>query len=112
MQLAFNLALLVSAVIFVVFVSLILYEIKPFTRFERGVAALIWSLPVAVFLTMLLVYLDTPYIFLSLFGVPGLSALFLPPGESWVWRILGGVLVMLSVFITLVTTGLVKIQSG
>lgn len=110
MQLVFNLALLLSAMIFVVFVGLILYEIKPFTRFERGVAALIWSLPVSVFLTMLLVYLDTPYIFLSLFGVPGLSALVLSPRGSGVWRALGGVLLALSVFITLVTTGLIEIQ--
>lgn len=109
MQLAFDLALLFSAVIFVVFVALILYEIKPFTRFERGVAALIWSVPLAVFLTMLLVYLDTPYIFLSLFGVPGLSALLLPPHGSLVWRVLGGALVALSVFVTLVTTGVIGI---
>lgn len=109
MQLAFDLALLFSAVVFVVFVALILYEIKPFTRFERGVAALIWSVPLAVFLTMLLVYLDTPYIFLSLFGVPGLSALLLPPHGSLVWRVLGGMLVALSVFVTLVTTGVIGI---
>ena len=110
MQLIFNLALLVSAVIFVVFVGLILYEIKPFKNFEMGVAALIWSVPISVFLTMLLVYLDTPYIFLSLFGVPGLSTLLWPPGKSGVWRVLGGVLLLLSIFITLVTSGVVEIE--
>jgi hypothetical protein len=110
MQTVFSMALLVSAVIFVMFVGLILYEIRPFTNYERGLAALIWSLPVSVFLTMILVYLDTPYIFLSLFGVPGLSALLLPPGKSGVWRVLGGVLVVLSVFIALVTGGVIEIQ--
>jgi hypothetical protein len=110
MQTVFSMALLVSAVIFVVFMGLILYEIRPFTNYERGLAALIWSLPVSVFLTMILVYLDTPYIFLSLFGVPGLSALLLPPGKRGVWRVLGGVLVVLSVFITLVTGGVIEIQ--
>ncbi len=112
MQLSFNLALLFSAMIFVVFVGLILYKIKPFASFKRGVAALIWSLPVGVFLTMLLVYLDTPYIFLSLFGVPGLSALAAPPDGSRVWRALGGILVALSIFITLVTSGVIKMQTG
>ena len=109
MQMVFNLALLLAVVIFVVFVSLILYEIKPFANFERGVATLIWSLPVGVFLTMILVYLDTPYIFLSLFGILGLSALLRPPGKSRVWRVLGGVLVVLSVFITLVTSGVIEL---
>ena len=109
MQVMFSLALLVSAIIFVVFVGLILYEIKPFTNFERGVAALIWSLPISVFLTMILVYLDTPYIFLSLFGVPGLSALLLSPGKRGVWRVLGGVLLALSIFITLFTGGVLEI---
>jgi hypothetical protein len=108
-QTVFSLALLVSAVIFVVFVGLILYEIRPFTNYERGLAALIWALPVSVFLTMILVYLDTPYIFLSLFGVPGLSALLLPTGKSGVWRVLGGVLLALSVFITLVTSGVIEL---
>ncbi|HZY64259.1 MAG TPA: hypothetical protein VFE21_00035 [Rubrobacteraceae bacterium] len=90
------------------FVGLIIYEIRPFTNFERGVAALIWSLPISVFLTMILVYLDTPYIFLSLFGVPGFSGLLLPPGKFWLWRVLGGVLLALSVFITLVTSGVIE----
>lgn len=109
MQTVFSLALLVSAVIFVVFVGLILYEIRPFSNFERGLAALIWSLPVSVFLTMVLVYLDTPYIFLSLFGVPGLSTLLLPPEKRGVWRVLGGVLLVLSIFITLFTGGVLEI---
>ena len=108
MEMVFSLALLVSAVIFVVFVGLIIYEIRPFTNFERGIAALIWSLPISVFLSMMLVYLDTPYIFLSLFGVPGLSGLLLPPGKSGVWRVLGGILLALSVFITLVTSGVIE----
>lgn len=90
-------------------VGLILYEIRPFTNFGKGVAALIWSQPVSIFVTMLLVYLGTPYIFLSLFGVPGLSALLLPPGKSGVWRVLGGVLSALSVFITLVTSGAIEL---
>ncbi len=107
MQLVFDLALLLAVIIFVSFVGLILYEIRPFTNFERGVAALIWSLPVSVFLTMILVYLDTPYIFLSLFGVPGLSALIWSPGKTWMWRVPGGVMLALSVFITLVTSGVI-----
>ena len=45
MQVVFGLALLVSAVIFVLFVGLILYELRPFSNYERGLAALIWSLP-------------------------------------------------------------------
>lgn len=110
MQAVFNVALLLAVVIFVGFVGWILYEIKPFKNFERGVAALIWSLPISVFLTMILVYLDTPYIFLSLFGVPGLSAGLLPPGKSWVWRALGGALLALSIFITLVTSGVMEIE--
>lgn len=109
MQTVFSLALLVSAIIFVVYVGLILYRIRPFTNYERGLAALIWSLPVSVFLTMILVYLDTPYIFLSLFGVPGLSALLWPPKERGAWRVPGGVLLILSIFITLVTTGVLEV---
>ncbi len=109
MQTVFSLALLVSAVIFVVFVGLILYRVRPFTNYERGLAALIWSLPVSVFLTMILIYLDTPYIFLSLFGVPGLSALLLSPGKRRVWRALGGALLTLSVYITLVTSGVIEL---
>jgi len=34
----------------------------------------------------------------------------LPPGKRGVWRVLGGVLVVLSVFITLVTGGVIEIQ--
>lgn len=100
--------------IFVVSVGLILYEIRPFTNFGKGVAALIWSLAVSIFLTMLLVYLDTPYIFLSLFGVPGLSALLLSPRKSSMWRVLGGrvlggILSALSVFITLATSRVIEL---
>ena len=109
MQTVFSLALLISAVIFVSFVGLILYELRPFSDYERGLAALIWSLPVSVFLTMILVYLDTPYIFLSLFGVPGLSGLLLPPRRVPMWRILGGVMLILSIFITLVTSGVFEL---
>ena len=101
----FSLALLVAAVIFVVFVGSILYEIRPFANYERGLAALIWSLPISIFLTMILVYLDTPYIFLSLFDVPALSALLLPPGKRGVWRVLVGVLSTLPVLIMLITSG-------
>lgn len=75
-------------------------------------ATLVWSLPVSVFLTMLLVYLDTPYIFLSLFGSPGLSALLVPPGGSGLWRTLGGVLVTSSVLITLVTSSVIALPPG
>lgn len=104
-QVAFNAALLFSAVIFVGLFGFLMREIRPFKNFERGVAALLWSFPLSVLATMVLVYLDTPYIFLSLFGGPGISALVFPPAGSRVLRVLGGLLVVLSIFITLVTTG-------
>jgi hypothetical protein len=42
----------------------------------------------------------------------GLSALLVPPGGSGVWRVLGGLLVALSIFITLVTSGVLEILYG
>lgn len=108
-QLVFNLALIVSVAIIVGLLGFTVYEIRPFKNFERGIATLTWAFPTSVLLTMILVYLDTPYIFLSLFGGPGLSALLAPPAKSRVWRVLGGVLVALSIFITLVTTGAVEV---
>lgn len=57
---------------------------------------------------MLLAYLDTPYVFLSLFGGPGLSSLILPPGRSAVWRFLGGALLVLAAFVSLVTIGVLE----
>ena len=86
----------------------LLRAIKPYKNFERGVATLVWAFPASVLATMLLVYLDVPYIFLPLFGGPGLSALVLPPGGSAAWRLLGGLLVALSVFVSLVTTGVLE----
>lgn len=106
---AFDVALALSAAIFVGLFGFVLYRIKPFSNFERGIAALIWAFPTSVLVTMVLVYLDLPHIFLSLFGIPGLSALALPPEGSRAWRFLGGTLLALSVFITLVTTGVVEI---
>lgn len=109
LQLVFNLALVVSVAIIVGLLGVIVREIRPFKNFDRGIAALTWSFPVSVLLTMVLVYLDTPYIFLSLFGGPGLSALLVPPSKSRIWRIPGAILVALSVFITLVTTGTIEV---
>lgn len=107
---AFNAALLVSVAIFVWLFAFLIREIRPFKSFERGVAALLWSFPLSVLATMILVYLDTPYIFLSLFGGPGLCALAFPPLGSRTLRVLGGVLLALSVFITLVTTGTLELD--
>ena len=104
-QVAFNAALLFAVAIFVGLFAFLIREIRPFKNFERGVAALLWSFPLSVLATMILVYLDTPYIFLSLFGGPGLSALVFPPVGWRALRVLGGLLLALSVFITLVTTG-------
>lgn len=109
MQLAFNVALIVSVAIFVGLLGALIWAIRPYKNFERGVATLVWAFPASVLVTMVLVYLDTPYIFLSLFGGPGLSALIAPPAHSKAWRVLGGVLLALSVFITLVTTGVLKV---
>jgi hypothetical protein len=109
MQLAFNVALIVSVAIFVGLLGALIWAIRPYKNFERGVATLVWAFPASVLATMLLVYLDTPYIFLSLFGGPGLSALIVPPAGSRIWRILGGVMLALSAFITLVTTGVLEI---
>lgn len=103
-RLAFNLALLGSAGIFVGLLGFLLYKVRPFTNFERGIATLFWSFPASVLLTMILIYLNLPYFFLSLFGGPGLSALLVPPARSKVWRALGGILLALSIFITLVVT--------
>lgn len=108
-QLAFNLALIVSLAIFVALLGALIYAIRPYKNFERGVATLVWAFPASVVLTMVLVYLDTPYIFLSLFGGPGLSALIAPPAGSGVWRVLGGIMLALSAFITLVTVGVLEI---
>ena len=103
-QVAFNAALLFAVAIFVGLFAFLIREIRPFKNFER-VAALLWFFPLSVLATMILVYLDTPYIFLSLFGGPGLSALVFPPVGWRALRVLGGILLALSVFITLVTTG-------
>jgi hypothetical protein len=108
-ELAFDVALALSAAIFVGLFGFVLYRIKPFSNFERGIAALIWAFPLSVLLTMVLAYLDLPHIFLSLFGVPGLSVLVLPPEGSGAWRLLGGLLLAFSVFITLVTTGVLAV---
>ncbi|QIN84558.1 hypothetical protein GBA63_19350 [Rubrobacter tropicus] len=109
MQLAFNVALIVSVAIFVGLLGALIWAIRPYKNFERGVATLVWAFPASVLVTMVLVYLDTPYIFLSLFGGPGLSALIAPPARSRAWCVLGGVLLALSVFITLVTTGVLEV---
>jgi hypothetical protein len=108
-QLAFNVALIVSAAIFVGLLGALLWAIRPYKNFERGVATLVWAFPASVLATMILAYLDTPYIFLSLFGGPGLSALIAPPAGLRVWQVLGGVLLSLCAFITLVTTGVLEI---
>ena len=108
LQLSFNVALVFSLVIFVGILVVLLKEVRPYKNFERGVATLAWALPASVLGTMLLAYLDTPYVFLSLFGGPGLSSLVVPPGGSGAWRILGGVLLVLSVFVSLVTTGVLE----
>lgn len=107
-QLFFNLALFVSVVILFGLLGFAAYKVRPFKNFERGIATLTCSFPASVLLTMILVYLDTPYIFLSLFGGPGLSALLAPPAGQRIWRVLGGLLIVLSAFITLVTTGIVE----
>lgn len=78
-QVAFNAALLASVAIFVGLFAFLIREVRPFETFERGVAALLWGFPLSVLATMVLVYLDTPYIFLPLFGGPGLCALVFPP---------------------------------
>jgi hypothetical protein len=108
-QLAFNLALIVSVGIFVALLVALIRAIRPYKNFERGVATLVWFFPASVLATMILAYLDTPYIFLPLFGGPGLSALIAPPTGVRAWRTLGGVLLALSVFITLVTTGVLEV---
>ena len=66
--------------------------------------------PLSVLATMILVYLDTLYIFFSLFGGPGLSAIVFPPAGSNALRVLGGILLALSGFITLVTTGVLDLD--
>ena len=108
MQLAFNVALVLSLVIFVALLVVLLKEIRPYKNFERGVATLVWAFPASVLITMLLAYLDTPYVFLSLFGGPGLSSLILPPGQSAAWRVLGGALLVLAAFVSLVTIGVLE----
>jgi hypothetical protein len=108
LQVTFNLALITSSVMFVVLLGVLLRSVRPYKNFERGVATLIWAFPASVLATMILVYLDLPQIFLSLFGGPGLSSLIVPPGGSALWRTLGGVLLALSVFISLVTTGVLE----
>ena len=108
LQVAFNLAMVVSLGIFVALLGVLLWTIMPYENFERGLATLIWAFPASVLATMILVYLDLPYIFLSLFGGPGLSAVIVPPKKSVVWRSFGGLLLALSVFISLVTTGVVE----
>ena len=107
-QLLFNLALIASVAILFTLIGLAVYEIRPFKNLERGIAALTFSFPASVLLTMVLVYLDTPYIFLSLFGGPGLSVLLVPPAGWRLWRVQGGILLALSAFMTLVTSGVVE----
>lgn len=109
MQLAFNIALIVCAGIFVGLLGALIWAIRPYKNFEPGVATLVWAFPASVLATMILVYLDTPYIFLSLFGGPGLSSLIIPPARSRAWRVLAGILLTLSVFITLVTVGILEV---
>lgn len=111
-QLAFNVALIVSVAIFVALLVALIWSVRPYKNFERGVATLVWSFPASVLVTMILAYLDTPYIFLSLFGGPGLSALVAPPAGSGAWRLLGGVMLVLCVFITLVTTGILEMPDA
>jgi hypothetical protein len=108
-QLAFNVALVSSFAIFVALLGVLLREIRPYKSFERGVATLVWAFPASVLATMLLVYLDTPYIFLTLFGGPGLSVLVVPPAGSRLLRALGGALLAFAAFITLATTGVLEI---
>lgn len=108
MQVVFNVALIASVAIFVALLGVLLLSIKPYKNFERGIATLVWAFPASVIGTMVLAYLDTPHIFLPLFGGPGLAALLVPPGRSGVWRALGGMLVALSIFISLVTTGILE----
>ena len=108
LQLSFNAALVLSLLIFVALLGVLLRAIKPYKNFERGVATLLWAFPGSVLATMVLAYLDLPYIFLPLFGGPGLSSLIAPPGGSAAWRFLGGLLLALSVFISLVTTGVLE----
>lgn len=108
LQVAFNLALIASSVMFVALLGVLLRSVRPYKNFERGVATLIWAFPASVLVTMILVYLDLPQIFLSLFGGPGLSSLIMPPGRSKLWRALGGVLLALSIFISLVTTSVLE----
>ena len=108
LQLSFNVALIISLVIFVALLVVLIRAIRPYENFERGVATLMWTFPVSVLATMLLAYLDTPYVFLSLFGGPGLSSLIAPPGRSAMWRTLGGALLVLSVFVSLVTVGVLE----
>ncbi len=112
LQLAFNLALIASVGIFVALLVALIRAIRPYKNFEGGVATLVWSFPASVLATMILAYLDTPYIFVPLFGGPGLSALAVPPGGSTVWRVLGGALLALSVFISLVTTGVLEVKTA
>lgn len=107
-QPVFNLALIVSMGIFIALLGVLIWSLKPYKNFERGIATLVWAFPASVLVTMILVYLDTPYIFLSLFGGPGLSSLAVPPAKSRVYAALGGVMVALSIFITLVTTGVIE----
>lgn len=111
-QPVFNLALIFLAGIFVALLGALIWALKPYKNFERGIATLVWAFPVSVLVTMVLVYLDTPYIFLSLFGGPGLSSLAAPPAKSRVWRTLGATIVILSIFITLVTTGVIEMPEG
>lgn len=108
LHLAFNLAMVASLGMFVALLWVLLRAMRPYENFERGVATLMWAFPASVLATMLLVYLDLPYIFLSLFGGPGLSAAVAPPEKSSAWRIFGGMLLALSVFISLVTAGVVE----
>jgi Mn2+/Fe2+ NRAMP family transporter len=54
-QLAFNLALIVSLAIFVALLVVLLFAVRPYKNFERGVATLIWAFPAAVLATMILV---------------------------------------------------------
>lgn len=107
-QLLFNLALIGSVAILIGLLGFAVYEIRPLKNLERGIAALTFSFPASVLLTMVLVYVDTPYIFLSLFGGPGLSVLLVPPAGWRLWRVQGGILLALSAFMTLVTTGVIE----
>lgn len=108
LQVAFNFALIASLAIFVALLVVLLVAIRPYKNFERGIATLVWAFPVSVLATMALVYLDLPYIFLSLFGGPGLCASVVPPGGSAAWRVLGGTLLALSIFVSMVTTGFLE----